>query len=334
MKQTIKFLIASILCLVIVFQSQAQETLQPFHKRAIVSYNVENLFDTIDTPNKNDIDFTPQGKQKWNSEKYFHKLNRLEEAITLNLTCNPILIGLVEIENATVVEDLAKTGKLANTKYQVVHYEAPDERGIDCALLYDADRVHVLESIPLNFSIDSLPDFKTRDVLYVKALLSEGKIIHLLVNHWPSRRGGQEQSEFARMHAASIARAKVDEILNADPQANILLMGDYNDYPSDKSISLVCGSDLHNLLADEDSAGKGTFNYKNDWGTLDQFLVSKSLLTGKAGIKLKTKGSQIVYDEKLIHTSKNGEKKPNSTYGGSNYYGGYSDHLPIRVMIK
>lgn len=312
----------------------AQQSLLSYHKKAIVSYNVENLFDTLDTPNQNDSDFTPSGKQKWDSKRYFHKLEQLAEAITIGLKTNPLAIGLVEIENAAVIADLSKTGRLTKTNYQIVHFESPDERGIDCGFLYDADRMKIIESQALNYHIDSLPDFKTRDILYIKAELAGGKIIHFMVNHWPSRRGGQEQSEFRRLHAATIAQQKLKEILAKDAQANVFMMGDFNDYPTDKSIQLLTSSNLTNLLADEDAAGKGTFNYKNDWGTLDQFLVTKPLISGKNGIQLKTKGSQIVYDEKLIHTSKNGDKKPNSTYGGPNYYGGYSDHLPIRVIIK
>jgi predicted extracellular nuclease len=312
----------------------AQKTLLPFHKRAIVSYNVENLFDTIDTPEKNDADFLPNGKQKWNSCRYFNKLDQLAEAITINLKCNPLMVGLVEVENEKVIQDLVKTGKLASTNYQVVHYDAPDERGVDCGFFYDADRMKIMESEPLNFKIDSIPDFKTRDILYIKGLLAEGKVMYIFINHWPSRRGGQAQSEFKRIHAAAIARAKVNEILSKDPDANIILMGDFNDYPTDKSIQLLCANDLTNLLADEDAQGKGTFNYKGDWGTLDQFLVSSPLLEGNAGIKLITKGSQIVWNEKLIFTNKEGEKKPSSTYGGTKYYGGFSDHLPIRVFIK
>ncbi len=301
---------------------------------AIVSYNVENLYDTINDPNTKDDDFLPQGKQKWNGERYRIKLDKLAEAITLNLACNPVLIGLVEIENKQVVSDLKNTGKLASTNYQISQKDSPDKRGIDCALLYNADRFKLISEEALTVAIDSIPDFYTRDILYVNGLLDGKKMIHVFVNHWPSRRGGEKESEFKRIHASAVAQKKIQEILAKDPQANILLMGDFNDYPDNASIQAFGKFGFTDLLADEHAAKKGTFNYKGDWGALDHFIVSNSLLKGKNGIKLQTKGSQIVYDEKLIYTGKDGSKKPNSTYGGPNYYGGYSDHLPIRVFLK
>lgn len=313
----------------------SQETgLQSYKKRAIVSYNVENLFDTINDPASIDEDFLPQGKLKWNSLRYQAKLNKLVEAITLNLKENPVIIGLVEVENSAVIADLKNTGRLAQTRYEIAHKESPDARGIDCGLLIDSDRFKVLDVSALSVKIDSIPDFKTRDILYVKGELKDGKVLHIFVNHWPSRRGGEEESAVKRLQAASIARAQIEAILKEDSKANILLMGDFNDYPTNESIMMVQGNELVNLLADEHAAKQGSYNYKGEWGALDQFIVSNTLFKGKNGIKLNTKGSQVVSDEKLLYTDKNGGKKPNATYGGSNYFGGYSDHLPIRVFFK
>jgi predicted extracellular nuclease len=340
---TLLFLLISV-CSVTGFAQNKSENgaLQSFHERAIVSYNVENLFDTINNPGVIDEEFLPDGKMKWNSERYQVKLNHLVEAITMNLTENPVIIGLVEIENAGVLKDLKHTGRLAKTKYEIAHKDSPDARGIDCGLLYDKERFKLLKMATLTVSIDSIPDFKTRDILYVKGELQGGKIIHLFVNHWPSRRGGESESEIRRIEAAKVARAKVDEILKADPKANIRLMGDFNDHPNNISIQDVLkakdvsdsSADLLDLFADDHQAGKGTHNYKNEWGVLDHFIVSRAVYTGSNGIALFPNDGIIVYEEKLLFTQKDGSKKPSSTYGGSNYYGGYSDHLPIQLILK
>lgn len=323
-------------------QKASKNSLKPFHKRAIVSYNVENLFDTIDDPNVIDEEFLPAGKLKWNSERYQTKLDHLVEAITMNLAENPIVIGLVEIENKGVLTDLKNHGRLAKTNYGIAHKDSPDARGIDCGLLYDKDCFKLISMENLAVSIDSIPDFKTRDVLYVKGQLQGGKIIHLFVNHWPSRRGGEGESEIRRIQAATVARAKVNAILKADPKANIVLMGDFNDHPDNKSIQDVLKAkevtdqtaDLLDLFADDHKAGKGTHNYKGEWGVLDHFIISRAIYQGTNGIQLELNDGIIVYEEKLLFTQKDGSKKPSTTYGGPNYYGGYSDHLPIQIILK
>ena len=343
MKKIIFFSFALLISSVGVYgQKASKNSLKPFHKRAIVSYNVENLFDTIDDPNVIDEEFLPAGKLKWNSERYQTKLDHLVEAITMNLAENPIVIGLVEIENKGVLTDLKNHGRLAKTNYGIAHKDSPDARGIDCGLLYDKDCFKLISMENLAVSIDSIPDFKTRDVLYVKGQLQGGKIIHLFVNHWPSRRGGEGESEIRRIQAATVARAKVNAILKADPKANIVLMGDFNDHPDNKSIQDVLKAkevtdqtaDLLDLFADDHKVGKGTHNYKGEWGVLDHFIISRAIYQGTNGIQLEPNDGIIVYEEKLLFTQKDGSKKPSTTYGGPNYYGGYSDHLPIQIILK
>lgn len=317
-------------------------TLQPYSGRSIVFYNVENLFDTIDQPNVLDEDFLPNGKLQWNSQRYSVKLERIVEAVTMNLPENPLMIGLVEIENSGVLTDLTKTGRLAQTTYRLAHKDSPDARGIDCALLYDEDRFKPLVIANLAVTIDSLPDFKTRDVLYVKGELYGKKLVHVFVNHWPSRRGGEKESAIKRIRAAQVAREKIDAILKENPKANIILMGDFNDHPNDVSMEQTLGAkplttkkaQLYNLMYDDQLAGKGTHSYQGKWGVLDQFVVSRTLYKGCKGIKLAKKDATIVYEEKLLFTQKDGSKKPSTTYGGNNYYGGYSDHLPIQLQMK
>lgn len=317
---------------------------QSWHNSTIVFYNVENLFDTIDDPGVIDEEFTPAGKNKWTSDRYATKLHHLAEAINLaSPDKNPMLIGVVEIENERVLNDLVKTDQLAKTNYLTAHKDSPDARGIDCALLYDANRFTPLQVVPLAVTLSDEPDFKTRDVLYVRGQLKGGTIIHVFVNHWPSRRGGESaNSEYKRIRAAEVARTKVNEILEADPNANIILMGDFNDHPTDKSVSeslgarpvTETGAQLYNLLYDDHAAGKGTHNYKNEWGVLDQFIVSAGLFNAKEKVAIKGNDAKIVYEEKLLFTQKDGTKKPSTTYGGPNYYGGYSDHLPISLQLK
>ncbi len=344
MRKIVLFSVLITLCSINGFSQKGSKkgSLQSFHGRAIVSYNVENLFDTIDNEGVIDEEFLPNGKLKWNSERYKIKLDRLVEAITMNLKDNPLVIGLVEIENKGVLVDLKNTGRLAKTNYEIAHKDSPDARGIDCGLLYDKSVFKLLKMENLNVSIDSIPDFKTRDILYVKGELQGGKIVHLFVNHWPSRRGGKGESEIKRIQAAKVARAKVDEILKADPKANIVLMGDFNDHPDNVSIRDVLkakavtdeNADLLDLFEDDHKAGKGTHNFKGEWGVLDHFIISKTLFNGTNGIRLSPNDGKIVYEEKLLFTQKDGSQKPSTTYGGPNYYGGYSDHLPIQLILK
>lgn len=344
MRKIVLFSVLFTVCSVNGFSQKGSKkgALQSFHGRAIVSYNVENLFDTIDNDGVIDEEFLPDGKLKWNSERYKVKLDHLVEAITMNLSENPIVIGLVEIENKGVLTDLKKTGRLAKTNYEIAHKDSPDARGIDCGLLYDKSAFKLLKMENLKVSIDSIPDFKTRNILYVKGELQGGKIVHLFVNHWPSRRGGEGESEIKRIQAAKVARAKVDAILKADPKANIVLMGDFNDHPDNVSIRDVLkakavtdtNADLVDLFEDDQKAGKGTHNFKGEWGILDHFIISKALFNGNNGIQLSPNDGKIVYEEKLLFTQKDGSKKPSTTYGGPNYYGGYSDHLPIQLILK
>ncbi len=334
---------AGISCAWMQAKPEKKVKLKSYHGATISFYNVENLFDTIDDANVIDEEFLPNGKLAWNTERYLKKLDHIVEALTLNQTENPMLIGFVEVENGKVVLDVAKTGRFAQTKYLLAHKESPDARGIDCALLYDSERFKPTVITNLAVKIDSVPDFKTRDILYVQGELAGKKKLHIFVNHWPSRREGQKESEHKRIRAAEVARAKIDEILKADPKANIILMGDFNDHPNDISVEQTLKAkattdqtaDLINLLYDDQLAGKGTHSYKGEWGVLDQFIVSSTLFKGsKKGLQIKDQDATIVYEEILLFTQKDGSKKPSTTYGGPNYYGGYSDHLPITLKLN
>jgi len=302
-------------------------------------YNVENLFDVFDDPNKNDEEFTPEGNKKWTKPRYQQKINQLSEVIVgMDF---PDLLGVCEVENKLVLTDWAANPVLKPYKYQVVHYESPDKRGIDNGFLYKKNKFKVLnsEAIQINFPADIVKDYKTRDILYIQGIYQGSDTLHVFINHWPSRRGGLKASQPKRVYVASQLRKKTDAIFSQNPNANILLMGDFNDETDNISIATTLGAGpanpknkqyLYNLTQPLDLAGKGTYKYKENWNMLDQIIVSKNLLTGKLAVQ----DAQIYQPDYLNYVDKKYGKRPNKTYGGKNYYGGYSDHYPVFVDVK
>lgn len=310
--------------------------------RAIVFYNVENLFDTKNDPNKNDDDFTPGGYKKWTNDRYETKLDRIEDAIN-EFAQPPLLIGLVEVENRDVLEDLVEEGDFDDINYGIAHFDSPDRRGIDCALLYDKDAFSLIESSKIKVTLDYNRHFATRDILYVIGETNDGAVMHVFVNHWSSRREGKNETEHKRMEAAETLREKVDEILGDDPSANIVILGDFNDHPDDKSIEVVLRAkesgfendgDLINLLYDDHMDGKGTSVHREEWAVLDQIIVSQGLYDGKSGVGIKGNDAGIIKHDRLLFKRRDGFEKPNATYGGRKYYGGHSDHLPVYIVLK
>ena len=303
----------------------------------LMSYNVENLFDTIDDPNKADEDFTPTAKLQWNATKYYEHLNHTVDAITNKGTNFPAIVGLIEVENGTVLNDLVNTSFLKGKGYEVVWYEGPDERGIDVALIYDSKRVTIVGSRPIPVILESVSDPNTRDILKVSVKVGS-EDYHLFVNHWPSRRGGQDESEMHRIKAASVLRKEVDQILSVNPQANIICMGDFNDFPTNKSVHdvLQAGvsnehSVLFNMMSDFEALKKGTHFYKGEWSPLDQFMVSYGMFDNKC---VSGNSFEVLSYDFLYYTGKDGVKSPARVYVGDSYKGGYSDHLPILLHVN
>jgi predicted extracellular nuclease len=304
----------------------------------VVSYNVENLFDTINDVKKNDEDFLPEGKLNWNTEKYLEKLNRIGQAISNNKSEFPDIVGLIEIENKTVLKDLCNNSYLKEGEYDFIWFEGPDERGIDVALLYRKKNVTILSSNAIPVILKSDTDPNTRDILHVEAKIGDLPI-HFYVNHWPSRRGGQTQSEPFRLQAAEILKKEIDSQRKKNSNANIICMGDFNDFPSNSSlkdvlratdINHLSESDLINLMSDDELAKDGTHFYQNEWSMLDQFIVSKNLFDQA----LSAESASIVKYDFLYYTNKNGVKSPSRSYVGDSYKGGYSDHLPIKLIVR
>ena len=308
----------------------------------VVFYNVENLFDTENEPGKSDGEFTPEGEKKWDQQRYGKKLADIAKVLTsVNETELPEIIGLCEVENRSVLEDLIETGKLASREYKIVHHESPDFRGIDCALLYRPDEFKVLHHQPIKISFKNEPDYKTRDILYVKGRTVNREKLHIFVNHWPSRIGGTEKSEPNRVQVATILKEKIDSISQTSSNAKIIVMGDMNDEPDNKSLQQILGAkkpaeetaQLRNLMFPADENGEGSYNYRGNWNMLDNLVVSKNLLDEK-GFQVTNKQGYIFQKEWMEYKNRNGGVSPNRTYGGPNYYGGISDHFPVYFKLQ
>jgi predicted extracellular nuclease len=308
----------------------------------IAFYNVENLFDTKDESGKQDEEFTPQGDKKWTNSRYQTKLQDVSKVISsINEGDLPEIVGLVEVENEKVLNDLIHTGLLVRGKYAVVHHESPDIRGIDCALIYRPEEFTVLKHfvIPIHFKDE--PNYKTRDILYVKGKATDREVFHIFVNHWLSRIGGLEKTEPNRVEVAQILKSKIDSVLGKDSKANIIVMGDMNDEPANKSIHKILGAQdpeegsgtLVNLMYPADLEGKGTYYYRGEWNMLDNLIVSRSLIDDK-GFRCTEKKGFIYHETWMEYKNRDGVATPNRTYGGPNYYGGVSDHFPVYFRLR
>ncbi|AFM03537.1 putative extracellular nuclease [Bernardetia litoralis DSM 6794] len=306
----------------------------------VAFYNVENLFDTEDDPNTYDEAFTPTGKQKWTTKRYQDKIEKLAKVIsTIGDEDGAEIIGVCEVENEKVVKDLVNNPLLKKHGYKYVHYDSPDERGIDVALLYKESVFEVTSS--KNYEAKLADNDKTRDVLLVSGKL-EGEEINFIVNHWSSRGGGEEKSRPKRMVSALVARQIVDDLEAKNPNAKIILMGDFNDEPFNKSLTEglqavdskdLKGKELFNAFYSLQKEGKGTYNYKGDWNMLDQMIISNGLLTNT------TKGFHYldgnIFDKDFLKEASGKYKgNPFRTFVGTKYLGGTSDHFPIYVHLE
>ncbi|MEO9258518.1 MAG: endonuclease [Crocinitomicaceae bacterium] len=317
------FLLATLL--IISNLSRAQAT------RIIGFYNVENLFDTIKSTDSWDDEFLPSAVKQWNTQKYTNKITHLA-AVLDSLPYKPLIFGFSEVENKAVVGDLIKnTTQLKD--FGIVHYESPDVRGIDVALIYDPKDVTILYSRPINVTIPTSKTHKTRDILYVKALTGKDTV-HIFVNHWPSRYGGEETSEPNRIKAACIETLIIDSLLDININTKIISMGDLNDYSSNRAPQLI-QQFLYPAIDSTSNKYGGSYNYKEEWGQLDHIYVSSNLLFSSKtkGIKLATEKG-IIFTPKFLITKYKGVDTTKRYFVGNKYLGGYSDHLPVFIMVK
>lgn len=313
----------------------------------LMFYNVENLFDVYNDSVKRDDEFLPEGAKRWTSRRYYKKLNNIAKVIAgVGGWEPPEVIGLCELENRFVVEGIVKHSPLKKFNYKIIHKESPDRRGIDVALIYRPEKFFPLkyEAIPIVFPFDTAR--KTRDVLYVKGTTVKKDTLHIFVNHWPSRWGGQLASERGRVFVASVVRNKVDSLFKVDKNPKIIITGDLNDFPVNKSITEVLNakSDFDNIkskelynLAHYQQVVKhqGSHKYQGEWGVLDQIIISGALLDNKNTLYT-TKDDAHIYDAEFLleKDEKNVGVKPFRTYVGFKFHDGYSDHLPVYLDLK
>ena len=336
-----KFLLSGLLILLII--SCHKESQVTDRKLTIVFYNTENLFDTRNEPGKNDGEFTPEGSKKWTTERYQKKIRDIARVLSsVDSTDLPEIIGMCEIENDKVLDDLTRTGFLKRGHYRIVHYESPDYRGIDNALLYRPDEFSVITSSPIRVSFKNDPGFVTRDILYVKGKVPDGEVLNIFVNHWPSRIGGDKETEPERIGVAAILRKKVDSLVVADKDPEIIILGDMNDEPVNISLVNTLGAKdpqtdpqafLQNLMFPLKKQGLGSYNYQNRWNMLDNMIVSRNLLDDN-GFRCVEKQGHIFHQAWMEFKNRNGSMTPNRTYGGNNYYGGVSDHFPVYFTLE
>ncbi len=314
----------------------------------IMFYNVENLFDTENDPNKNDDEFTPDGGRYWTKTRYYEKLRNIYKVIVaVGEWDMPKLVGLAEVENLKVLQDLIDNTPLYKSDYKIVHYESPDFRGIDVALLYRSNYFTLIskKAIPINWP-KHIGTGTTRDILYVCGVTNLADTLHIFVNHWPSRWGGQLETEEKRMYVAGLVKHSTDSIFKTNKNANIIIMGDLNDYPTDRSLteSLQAQTTYDNIKSNklynlsyylQVIKKQGTHKYQGQWGILDQMIVSGALLSGEGKVFTSLEDAHIYSADFLLEPDeKYTGQQVKRTYIGFKYHGGYSDHLPVYLDLK
>ena len=327
--------------------SYSQSKKKTYNIRTIAFYNVENLFDTINDPRKFDDDRTPTGKDKYTSKVYWDKIDKLSKVISEigleDAKTSPALIGVCEVENMAVLEDLVASDKLKDSYYGIAHFDSPDERGIDVALLYQKRYFKPISQSkhPLYLYDDGKRDY-TRDQLLVSGLL-DGELIHVIVNHWPSRSGGEAKSRPKRNAAAEVNKKIIDSLQKIDPAAKIITMGDLNDDPDSPSVKDILNAKekkanvkretgLYNPMADMHRRGMNTLAYRDGLNLFDQIIFTQPFLEDdynsyrfyKAGI----------FNKRYLITE-SGQYKgyPFRSYSYNTYMGGYSDHFPVYIYL-
>ncbi|WP_318311199.1 endonuclease/exonuclease/phosphatase family protein [Flagellimonas crocea] len=306
------------------------------NRYTIAFYNLENFFDTEDDPYLLDDDFTPKGFRRWNKTKFWKKVKKISKAISkIGLEDSPhppVLVGLAEVENKKVIQTLLQSKKLRNVDYGVIHFDSPDERGIDTALIYHKTHFTVLntETIPLMVQNTNGERDLTRDILYVHGKLHQEEI-HVFVNHWPSRREGAEETSYKRIKAAETILRKIGSMPVDQP--NIIIMGDFNDDPNSESIQTLIDTGMFiNPMKKLLSPFRGSANYKAKWSLFDQILLSHSFLNHR--VRNHTFVEAKIFSPRFLKEWKGRYKgNPFRTFAGKKYLGGYSDHFPVYVIL-
>lgn len=315
---------------------------------SVAFYNLENLFDYIDDQNnKGDDEFTPDGQYNYTEKIYNQKLHNLSKVISqlaIETTPDgPAIIGVAEIENDKVLQDLVAQPELKSRNYRFVHFDSPDARGIDVGLLYNPKYFRVLgaKSLPVNLAGSGGKE-TTRDILFVTGILS-GDTVSVFVNHWPSRRGGESASAPKRAIAAGVAKAVIDSLMKINPNYRVFLMGDLNDDPVSASVAKVLGakcdistltqSDMYSPFCEFYKKGIGSLAYNDKWNLFDQIILSDGIIQEKQNHWTYYKAE--VFNRDFLKT-KNGQYKgyPHRSFSGSTWINGYSDHFPTIIYLR
>ncbi|WP_419032537.1 hypothetical protein [Dysgonomonas gadei] len=339
-----KILQGIILLLIISIQANAQENFR------IMFYNVENMYDIKDNPETNDDDLTPSGQLHWTSYRYWKKLNDISTVISSvgDDRYPPALVGICEVENDSVLFDLTRRAGLRKHKYEYIITNSKDNRGSNTALLYQRDQIKIISKRSYTPTLESDPSKTTRDILHVTGKVINDEILDIFVCHFPSRREGIKRTRPDRIRCAELLRLKADSLFRIRKKANIIIMGDFNDYPNDISLSESLGAhsikspvtdkNLYNMFYHRlGEKNAGSYKYKGKWNFIDQFIISGNLLKPSCKISIKDKDAHVYSASFLLHDdntkSGGGGQKPLRTYSGFKYPGGYSDHLPIYMDL-
>lgn len=336
------------LFLLILFSILSLQVEQVFSQNRLraMFYNVENLFDCKHDSLKQDYEFLPSSMKAWHYARYKQKLNNIAKVITaVGEWEPPALVGLCEVENDTTIIDLIKHSSLNELGYRYVMTHSLDQRGVDVALLYQRGVFKLLASDSIRIYFPFKDCRPTRDILHVMGQIATGDSLDVFVCHMPSRMGGEQESEPNRLYAASLLRHCVDSVMTYRQNPKILIMGDFNDYPYNRSITQALGAkapslhlenkSLYNLLAQKErNLSLGSYKYQGEWNILDQLIVSGTLLDDKQNITTSCSKAKIFHPTFLLQRDdKFGDVKPYRTYNGMKYIGGYSDHLPVYVDL-
>lgn len=304
----------------------------------IVFYNAENLFDTDDDPSHIDEAFTPDGLRNWTYWKYRKKLNNLARVLIHTGGWElPAIICMAEIENRRVLEDLLKYSPLLGSGYEIVHFDSEDRRGIDVALLYRPDKIPLRFAKALRIRFPENPGKRSRDILHCRFLLQDSIPLHLFVNHWPSKFGGEQATIPFRLEAAHTLSTSIKSISLKEKNARILCCGDFNDGPADESLEYLNNLKepvLVNLMSELAKRDEGTHKFAGFWSIIDQFIVSENLRYPKHSCRIQCSDAVIfkapyLFEEEVNQTG----HRPFRSFAGTFFQAGYSDHLPVYVDI-
>ncbi|RJP59570.1 MAG: hypothetical protein C4543_06430 [Ignavibacteriales bacterium] len=328
----IQFMLFFVLGFTIMLPAQNIDTIY------IASWNIENLFDNVNDLDKEDEEFLSTGSKEWTDERIHQKMSNLSDVINfMNEGKGPDIIGFMEVEHKYLLEKMAITF-LYNRKYMVVGFDSPDARGIDSYLMYDSDIFDLVGyyKIPVNFFNE---DYYTRDILHV-SLYYNDDILDVFVNHWPSRRGGEESSQPRRVNAASTLKRYVDSLQTIREFSNFLIVGDFNDEPNNYSLDEILSAkkmtdttaSLINLAWDDFENGRGTHLYNRDFNMLDQIIISRGLLDEK-GLEYLKDSFEIISDDFFTYTDGPNVNSIMPSFHSGKYLNGYSDHLPVGAKL-